>query len=434
MVALLRAYLYWSVLWGFMVHPALGLKSLVPPMLVGMDLLVMGICTVYIAANSFIRDESPLDWQIRSASFACGFLLAYGLAVTAVMGSSAIEAAIYLAVLIRPMLILIALAIHLRAPPVGDAIALFGKLRGDLLLLVGAQLTIATLQKISPEIGGEFIASLGETQSAVYALAQGDVSGTFANSIDLSYFLLAAYIVLTQRHWQQRLAPPIMLTGIFAFYSNATGSLAAEICLWVYIGYLWLRALSESNRKLAVLFGALLSVGGIYINLSTIGPAIVDKVDDMMLSRLGLIYVSIPGLYATMPGRLLSGSGADFNAILTLLNNLPDVPLVFTYEEATSVINDVFWVALLLSLGAPAAFLFIYRMAQLFKAYVARSLGTEPTRNLIWTIWLVVFLAGMMNQILLVRPFTLTLTLGLLPLAMAALSCEPTPSTDSQSR
>ena len=205
---------------------------------------------------------------------------------------------------------------------------------------------------------------------------------------------------------------------MLGFFVNATGSLTANICIWIYIGYLWLRSLSYANRRLAVIFLALISVIGFYINFSTVSLAIVEKVDDMMLSRLGLIFSSIPGLYATMPQRLLSGSGADFNAILTLLNNLPDVPLVFTYEGASSVINDVFWGALLLAFGAPTAFFFVYRMAQLFKVYIARSAGAKQTLNLVWVIWLIVFLAGLMNQILLVRPFTLALTLGLLPLAM----------------
>jgi hypothetical protein len=420
MVTFLRVYLYWSVLWGFTVHPAIGLKSLAPSLLLGIDLLVMGVCAAYTAAHLLDNDVSALSRQIRWSSFTCAFLLAYGLAVTAAMGGSTLEAAKYLAVLIRPMLILIALAIHLRIAPRHEAGTLFHTLRSDLLLLVGAQLAVATLQKISPALGGEFIASLGETQSAAYALAEGDVSGTFANSIDLAYFLLAAYIVLTQQHWQQRLAPPLLLSSIFVFYSDATGSLAGEICLWVYVSYLWLRSLSRANRTLALTIGSVLGITAAYVNLSTIGPAFVDKVDNMLLSRLGLIFVSIPALYSTLPQRLLSGSGADFNAILTLLNNLPDVPLVFTYEDATSVINDVFWVALLLSIGAPVAFFFVYRMAQLFKAYIATSMGPQPTRDLVWAIWLAVLLAGLLNQILLIRPFALTLTLGLLPLAMAA--------------
>jgi len=420
MIAFLRVYLYWSVLWGFLVYPALGLKSLVPPLLLGIDMLTMGVCTLYGVAHFFDRVASPLSRQIQLASFACVFLIAYGLAVTASMGGSMVEAAMYLGALIRPMLILIAVAIHLRTSPSGRASTLYKILRIDLLLLVGAQLAIATLQKINPTLGSEFIPSLVETQSAAYALAEGDVSGTFANSIDLAYFLVAAFIVLTQRHWALHLAPPILLTCVFAFFVNATGSLAANICLWVYLGYLWLHSLSGTNRRLAMIFVALISVIWFYMNLSTVSLAVIEKLDDMMLSRLGLIFSSIPGLYANMPQRLLSGSGADFNAILTLLNNLPDVPLVFTYEAASSVINDVFWGALLLSIGAPAAFFFVYRMAQLFKVYIARSVGDKQTKNLVWVVWIIIFLAGMVNQILLVRTFTLVLTLGLLPLAMGS--------------
>lgn len=421
MIAFLRIYLYWSVLWGFVAHPALGMRSLVSPLLLGMDLLVMGGCSLYIGIHLFKGDRSPLRRQIHLASFACVFLLAYGLAISAYMGSSLVDASMYVAALLRPMLILIAAAIYLLTSPPRRALALYKRLRVDILLLVGAQLAIATMQLISPALGGEFIPSLTETQSAVYALALGHVSGTFSNSIDLAYFLLAAYISLTLRTWQRRLAPPILMSGMFAFYSNATGSLTGQICLWAYIGYLWLRSLSRTNRRVAVFFGIVSSASVVVTYSSIISSAIIDKFDDMMLSRLGLIFVSIPSLSSTMPQRLLTGSGADFNAILSLLNNLPVVPLMFTYPQAASAINDVFWVAMMLAIGMPVTCFYVYRMMQLFRMYIARSQGAKSTQNLVWTIWFIVFLAGMLNQILVVRPFTLTLTLGLLPLAMGPL-------------
>ncbi len=419
MVTLLRIYLYWSVLWGFMVHPALGLKSLAQPMLLGMDLLVMSISATYIAIHLFDTKRDVLQTQARWASLACVLLLAYGLTVTALLGNSVIEAAKYLGALVRPMLVLIALGIHVLRAPSTDANSLFALLRNDIIFVMSAQLAVATLQKFIPQVGADFISSLSEQQSAVYALAEGHVSGTFANSIDLAYFLVAAYIVLTQQHWQSRLAPPVLLTVVCVLFTVATGSLTSQICLGVYIVYLWLRSLSENSRQTALICGSAIAGVVLYNELSIVAPIILDKVDDMMLSRLGLVFVSIPGLASSMPQRLLTGSGADFDAILTLLNNLPDVPLVFTYEDATSVINDVFWVALVLSIGLPAAVLFIYRMARLFQAYVGAALGADATQNLVRAIWLVVILAGLLNQILLVRPFTLTLTLGLLPLAMA---------------
>lgn len=418
MIAFLRIYLYWSVLWGFLAYPALGMRSLVSPLLLGMDLLVMGVCSLYIGTRLFKSDRSPLGRQIYLASFACVFLLAYGLATSAYAGSSMVDAAMYVAALLRPMLILIATAVYLLTSPPRRARVLYKRLRVDMLLLVGAQFAIATMQLISPALGGEFIPSLAETQSAVYALALGHVSGTFSNSIDLAYFLLAAYISLTLRLWQRHQAPPILMSGLFAFYANATGSLTGQICLWAYIGYLWLRSLSRTNRRLVVFLGIMFSAAVVVNYSSIISSAILDKFDDMMLSRLGLIFVSIPGLSSTMPERLLIGSGADFNAILSLLRNLPEVPLIFTYEESASAINDVFWVAMVLAIGMPVTCFYVYRMMQLFKVYIGRSLGAQSTKNLVWTIWLIVFIAGMLNQILVVRPFTITLILGLLPLAI----------------
>lgn len=42
----------------------------------------------------------------------------------------------------------------------------------------------------------------------------------------------------------------------------------------------------------------------------------------------------------------------------------------------------------------------------IFKVYIARSVGAKQIKNLVWVIWLIIFLAGMVNQILLVRTFS----------------------------
>ena len=422
MLVFLRAYLYWTVLWGLLAYPALPFRSLLPPLLIGIDVLMMLLAIVYVLMRLHILVNPRERSLVCASGFGLVAVCLYGMGTTYANGGSLLEGANYLAVLARPLLMLLALFIYTRGVVQPNAVRLWRTLRLDFRLLVAIQLSVACLQLIAPTTGAEFIPTLVESQSGIWALELGHVSGTFPNSIDLAYFLLAAYIALTQEAWQRHRMPSALLTALLGYFTYATGSATATICFGIYAGFLWLRVLSAKTRWLVLLFGLGAALALIYLNKGVVAELVSAKVEDMMLSRLGLIFISLPDILQITPLKLLTGLGADFTVIDSLLKSLEQVPLLFTYYDSISAINDVFWVALVLALGLPVMLLYVMSVSQLFSRYLS-GLGIQTTWfTLSNMIMLLIFVAGLLNQILAVRSFTTALLIGLAPLAISAAS------------
>jgi len=424
MFGFLRVYLYWSVLWGLFMHPALGLKPVIPGLLIGMDTLLLLVSCAYIWSRRPLLAMSQ-DRQILGRSLQPLLALAvYGLGITALHGGSLVDAAKYVGVLVRPLFVMLALFVWTRVERRSQPAHLLATLRLDFALLATVQMLIAGLQLVDPATGAEFIAALNDNSSAVWALEDGDVSGTFANSIDLSYFLLAAYVVLTLPAWQRVRLPSLLLTGLYGFFIDATGSDAATVCFGLYAFYLCLRTLSRPAQRTVLVSLGVLGVVGVLGMGDQLIDRVVAKVDNMMLSRLGLLFVSVPEMVSYQPAKLITGMGGDFEVVLAALRSLPEVPLVFTYDESAIVINDVFWVALTLAFGLPMLSWLLWRMAQIFRAYVQGGAWPLHLFRLDNMLLLIIFLAGLINQIILVRSFSVALLLGLVPIACHARNAE----------
>jgi len=419
MLQALRAYLYCTVLVGFLTLPGVGLRAIVPALLTAADLLLISICAVYIGHGwSGLKHSEGLQ-PLRRALIMLAVTVVYGLAVTAGSAGALVEAAKYLGALCRAPLILMAIYVHAHTGVRPTPAQVYRTLRHDFALLSGIQMSVAALQLIWPSVGIHFIGDYAEGQSARAALEEGDVSGTFANSIDMAYFLMAAYVTLTLAMWQRGRAPALWMTALFGFFVYATGSVAASVCMGLYAGYLHVRPWPLNIRRFVPTAVAVLGLGALYLHFDALATAVIDKVDNMMLSRLGLLFVSLPALVESQPLRLLTGFGLDFEVILGVLRDLPEVPLVFLYDESAVVINDVFWAALVLGLGAPLVALALTRLAHLFAAFLGAD-SRHPEQRSLWGVFvLVLLLAGLLNQILLVRPFVAGLLLGLAPLALS---------------
>jgi len=430
MINLLRFYLYWSVLWGFLAHPVFGIKEIVSQLIIAVDLTVMGAASAYSVFSLFDKKTLYLQSRVRKSLLASFILIAYGIAITKIMDGSITDAIVYLAVLIRPIILLLGFAISLSYPKTQPVKDTYENLKIDMGILVCIQMSIGILQIAFPSIGGQFVVSLKDTQSAIWAFEEGDISGTFPNSIDMAYFLISGYFVLTLQNWFIRKRPSLGMTSLFGYFIYNTGSVTAIICFLLYVTFIYGRSLTYQNILYLSNFIALLlisvtiSLSGLVwmglVEFSSITIPINDKIDNMMLSRLGLIFISIPAVIATIPWRLLIGCGPDFNAVLSILNSLPDVPLGLTESSSVMIINDVFWIALILSLGVPMTIFYLYHLVVLFKSCYINY--TNSTKNLINIILVIIFVAGFFNQILLVRPFVISIILGFSSITLKALN------------
>ena len=416
----LRAYLYWVVLWGFLGHKSLGLQALIPSLLQATDTLMISVTSIYVLTQWLIM-PNPKDRNVVSTT-GIGLIVVifYGLGVTYMHEGSLIEGAKYLAVLARPLLLMLVLFILTRSTITPNATRLRRIRKLDFSLLVTAQLAVASLQLIYPDSGSEFIPVFAETQSAKWALVEGDVSGTFPNSIDLAYFLVAAYVVLTSEAWQFWRMPSLPLTVLLGYFTYATGSAAATVCFGVYASYLFIRRLSPKKRRdfyLVIFISAALVISW---QINSITEIVIAKVENMMLSRLGLIFISLPEVFEFHPLMLLTGQGTDLAPIIVTLEKLPEVPLVFTVENSSVLINDVFWVSLLLTLGLPMMLLYLTSATLLFNGFLRYTRGGVPLRPMRNLLLLIIFVAGFINQIIVLRSFTTVLLLGLIPLVLSS--------------
>ena len=416
----LRVYLYLAVLAGLFASPLVGLGTLVPTLFLLMDALLIAGCSIFVLRSGRSRAGLRAGRVMRVAAVSLALVAAYGLLSTAQQGGSVGDAAKYVGALSRAVLVLLAilaLALSTRAPKAANVHRV---LRRDFILLAGFQISVATLQLLLPSVGGNFIGEFAEGQSARAAFEEGDVSGTFANSIEFAYFLFAAYAALTLGSWRRDRSPGLVMTVLFGFFIWASGSAAATVCFLVYSGFLICRTWRTGTRRFV---GTALGTGACvlaYLNAGLLAELVLGKIDNMMLSRLGLLFVSVPALLEREPVRILTGFGLDFEGILAVLRSLPEVPLVFTYEGSAVVINDVFWAALLLGFGAPAMAFALWRLGGLFSAFLGADAGDAERRNLFRILIFICLMAGMLNQILVVRPFAVGLVLGMAPLALSA--------------
>jgi hypothetical protein len=345
-------------------------------------------------------------------------LVPYTLTVTLLSGGDLMTGAQYLGALCRTLAGLIAGAIYVGTANTDVNNKKYLTVRRDIIVLVALQLTVAGIQKFYPAVGDALIVSLQETQSAARAAVDGDVAGAFPNTIDLSYFLLAAFITLTQRNWMERKLPSLPVAALFIFASTATGSLVALFCLVLFVFALTLRSLFSRSLGVALLISLLVTAIVSILYFTQIYSGATDIVDNLMLSRLGLIIDSIPELYKRSPDGILVGFGTDFNHVLDLMRDGPRAPAALFDDGAVNIINDVFWTALSLGIGVPFALLYVKVSASLFVKYLASSRQNPSALHLAHLIWFMIIIAGLFNQVLIIRTFTTTIIYGLLPLAL----------------
>ncbi|MGC3999869.1 MAG: hypothetical protein QM767_21465 [Anaeromyxobacter sp.] len=424
MLLSLRIYLYGACLWGLLCLPGAGLGPAAPAILAVIDAMPLLLLAVSLASwRAWERTRLSL-LQLLGIALLAGLAVA-NVAVTALSSGSVLDGVKYLAALARPLTLLAALGLHRAASDAsGEDRAVYRSvLLRDLRVIVVVHFAAAAVQRVFPGVGERLIPLVSETQSGLAALAEHDVSGFFPNSIDFSYLTVAAYLVLhAERMFVERRRPPLWSTVVFGAFAAASGSDASVVCFAMVVAAGWLAPLPTAKRRRMAGGAAVL---GALVAAATAGiwqGALLLKIDNMMLSRFGLLFVSTPLMIAEHPGVLLTGLGGDFHVIEAAIKALPQVPLVFTYDDVTQVINDVFWVGLMLSLGAPLALAYVLSWRSLFNGACSLPTASRAISPASVVLAIVIF-AGFFNQILLVRSFYSALCVGLFALRYAPRPC-----------
>lgn len=419
MLSLGRFYLYAATSWG--VAAALGLGSLLPGFLLALDVMPI-LVAIGILMTRFRRisvGKATLG-NVTVAITIFLFILGNFFSSNS-RGGSVVLAAQYWGALLRPIgiALLVLTALHTARYSEKQRRKIHRTLLRDLKIVIGIQFLAAACQVIAPEIGRVFIPTISETQSAFAALEEGDVSGFMPNSIDFAYMSVAGFIVLSLESLRGRRRPPgIAVTTVFVFFVYMSGSFAALLSLGIFISWLHIERLQQqTRRRLTVGITVLVMTLG-FLNAGDWQEALSAKIENMMLSRLGLLLVTAPQLVVAQPSVLVLGLGPDFEMITGVLSTLPDALAVLSEKGGETIINDVFWFALIISLGMPLAFGYSAGMLYLLWRICKIFIHENQVKTLFSALAVVIVIGGFFNQILLVRSFYTPLLIGLFVLTL----------------
>lgn len=425
MLTLFRVFLYTSTSWGILA--LFGLGPIVPPFLMVVDIVPILIAVrIVLFKRKALGIDKLAVWQ-KLCGIGVGILLLANLYIVVSRGGSILSAVQYLVALLRPIsLLLLLISVINRPQSKTSRHRFYLRLVADIRLIITLQFLAAGVQVLDPTTGALFIPAISELQSGFAALDEGDVSGLLPNSIDFAYLAVAAYIVLTLDAVKRRGKPPNLLVSIvFGFFIQASGSDAATVCFVCY--FLWLHGSLMNPRLRKILTVALVTTTSLFLvaNAIALETVLIAKIDNMMLSRLGLIFISAPQLVSQQPSFLLTGLGPDFEMVGAVLAGLPDALAVLAESGGFTIVNDVFWFAAVVSLGIPLAFAYTGGMLQLLSRLSGPETSNGRLPKLFRTLALMILFAGLFNQILLVRSFYTVLLIGMFGHAFKAVRREP---------
>jgi hypothetical protein len=284
----------------------------------------------------------------------------------------------------------------------------------DFLVLVTLHSFVACLQLGDIDLGLQLVPQINEFQSSTRSLALGEAVGMFPNSADFGYLGLSVLLASLAYRKYQILSYFSTLTIAFCIFMVATAGSITVIILSV-ICFLFLFK-SRFLKIITFVLLFLVSTMLLLLYYKSVAAAFGLKIDNMFLSRLGILFVSYPGLLATDLMSGIVGLTPDFEHIY---RSLPSVPVAITADNALRYFNDVYILAILLSYGLVGGYLYFYMYVSLFYLLVP-SKRLKDFKYLHQAVFLVVLLGSFFNQVLILKSFGIIFAYGLLPLALHA--------------
>lgn len=284
---------------------------------------------------------------------------------------------------------------------------LMDKIQKHIYISFSIVLCIAFLQILFGMPMMTFFQPLTSNTSLVLRVyAAGDIMGPFKNSIGLAYFLLITFVlILFDKRIEfaklMLLLPFVIIALIYA------GSIA------VLLAFFFVIAIKYTYKKhiLKVFLSIILSILFCLI-LIIYRTEISVFVSQTFYSRLGILFFTLPEFIKDFSFDTLFGIGTDLSVVFKKLMELPRTPLIFKWDGNAVSLADVYWVALLIYHGIIGLFLLFMSFFLLFKysmkvKYINRNFTNYDYPLMLQSIFLVILLLGLFNQILVVREFAL---------------------------
>lgn len=271
-------------------------------------------------------------------------------------------------------------------------------------IIFSLQITIGIVQIIGGQnIMTFFLPKTDSHSSAQNALLEGDIAGTFSNTIDYAFLILTCYLLILYNTRRSNNAYVLLLSVFTLYIVYETGSLAAIIAFLIIFAIFLCNGHSYRFIYLSIAV-MVISIILMYIYNTELYLFIENK----KLSRLGMISSTLPNfLLKSNIFDILFGIGTDLGVINKTVLSLPNPPHIFVHYYAPHTLADVYWVAAIVENGIIG---FILLLGMLAKIYVLSKLIRQKDWQLYMimiSLLCVILILGFVNQILSVKPFTL---------------------------
>lgn len=406
-----RIYIYFLALGGFLASDLINKKTLYLNISNSLDFTFFLICSFFIIYSTL---KSPNKNKIVTiAMIFLFFFIPYTLIISIINNSEIGNSLRNIYAQTRLIITLSAFLLLSEMLHSGMIFSISKKIKKDIYFLATIQISASFIQIFYPDIAIKIIPNVNPFDSSLRAfINDNEISGVFRNTIDFSFFLLASYIVLHALNLIENKKNHIAISLVFGFFIIKSGSMAAVVCFFTFfISTLIIRLKIKTKLIIAIII-SLVFLYFVIANIESISQELNAKIENMMLSRLGLIFISFPEMLSTIPLKIFFGISQDLSIVLQNIQNYSNAPTVFYIDEgATNLINDVYWLALLFTCGIPLGFLYIFILFKLWKQYSY----AEYKNSIFHTVVLMVLFIGFFNQVIFIRSFIYVLILGILP-------------------
>ena len=259
------------------------------------------------------------------------------------------------------------------------------RLRKTFIICFGIQAIIGVVQVVFGPPALEFfsprsVEAYGMSSLAIYDRVDNlrDIFGTFRNTIGFAYSMMIGTVILVISQRKNSRLVTLAVSTIALLLAYMSGSRIVSLLMFVFLlmTFLGLERRWKAVRRWAYaapiiffsVFAVYIGVLSLDLNFDRTSMFFVfdpDYMEAAMNQRLGIITMLLPNVLSD-PSILL-GFGADKNrlaelAIQYIPNTQPVLLLIFD-----KIIEDVYWVALLLYFGIVGLVLWLYFMFRVFR-------------------------------------------------------------------
>lgn len=243
----------------------------------------------------------------------------------------------------------------------------------------------------------------GESLPTIYRSKNIEISATFINTIDFSFFIIALscfYIVQTKKETEKVIVFITALALLFLSFS-----VASLLCM-VLAGIFLFR-----RKRLFWIIAVITLVAGVaeapkIIKLLTDADSIHRLIQiSNDYNRLGYFTKLMPEFFRGDPKDIFFGMGLDVDLVNKKLSGYRNLPLMLTFgENNMNLLKDVYWVGIIVTEGIIVLLLYIM-IFQLLYSKSKQLLPKEKAQVCALMIFVVIFL-GLFNQVLDVKSFS----------------------------